>query len=1113
MSGFRLQQVEVFNWGTFHQRVWRLALEGNNGLLTGDIGAGKSTLVDAITTLLVPAHRIAYNKAAGAEAKERSLRSYVLGYYKSERSELGQAAKPVALRSTSHYSVILGVFYNQATDQSVTLAQVFWLKDSTGQPARFFVVADQALGIASHFTHFGQDINQLKKRLRLLSASELIFDSFPPYAAAFKRRFGIQYDQALELFHQTVSMKSVGNLTEFVRYHMLEAFDVASRIESLIQHFDDLNRAHDAVVKAKTQIQKLAPLANDLDQHTLALNQKTHWRLCREGLRYYFAQLKSGLLRQRIANLQEDIQKGASQIAALDETRAKALAEKDHLTRELFVNGGDRAERLRLEIEGHVREQGKRKQTAEDYEALAGDLGLLIPDTLDQFTQNQAALKQRLQEAETRESVIQNEITECTVHFKTQQQLYQVLEEELHSLRQRQTNISAQQIELRTQLCQTLNLPEEDMPYVGELLQIQESESRWQGVAERLFHQFGLSLLVPDRHYQTVSAWVERTHLKGRLVYYRVPAFIDSRQQKTTQPGSLVEKIQIKPDTEFYGWLELELSKRFDFLCCDDLNDFRKAHQAVTSSGQVKFSNQRHEKDDRYRIDDKSRYILGWNNQEKIKALMFQKQVQEQRLHELATQISRQQDAQKQLAQEKIKILRLESFKEFNALCWQDLTRIIAVLEQEKERLEQTSDVLKVLNEALEKNKEHIKSLEQQLDQQKDKASKSEAKMEWAQQQLHACHQESLPDECGEASALIADLELYRTEALGAHQLSIESCDNRQQDFRLWVQKKIDSQDGKIKTLEERIIKAMEGYRRDYPAEMQEVDARMESGNEFKLMLSNLQADDLPRFEERFKALLNENTIREIANFQSQLNREVQDIKERIAQINRSLAAIEYNPGRYIALESQDNHDVELRQFRTDLRQCTEGSLSNQEQAQYAEHKFLQVKAIIERFRGREGTTELDKRWTRKVTDARQWFVFAASERWLEDHSEYEHYTDSGGKSGGQKEKLAYTVLAASLAYQFGLQADKASQHSFRFVVIDEAFGRGSDESARFGLDLFKTMGLQLLIVTPLQKIHIIEPYVASVGFVHSKEGGESLLRHLTIDEYKKEKEAYLADQ
>src|SRR5882724_1097622 len=82
-SGFRLDRLEVLNWGTFGGRAWGLDAAGQNTLLTGDIGSGKSTLVDAITTLLVPPQELAYNRAAGAEARERSLRSYVLGYYKS----------------------------------------------------------------------------------------------------------------------------------------------------------------------------------------------------------------------------------------------------------------------------------------------------------------------------------------------------------------------------------------------------------------------------------------------------------------------------------------------------------------------------------------------------------------------------------------------------------------------------------------------------------------------------------------------------------------------------------------------------------------------------------------------------------------------------------------------------------------------------------------------------------------------------------------------------------------------------------------------------------------------------------------------------------------------
>jgi len=266
----------------------------------------------------------------------------------------------------------------------------------------------------------------------------------------------------------------------------------------------------------------------------------------------------------------------------------------------------------------------------------------------------------------------------------------------------------------------------------------------------------------------------------------------------------------------------------------------------------------------------------------------------------------------------------------------------------------------------------------------------------------------------------------------------------------------------------------------------------------------------LPRFEAKFKELLNQNTINQVAQFSAQLAKERETIKERLALINQSLTQIDYNPGRFIELQAQITPDAEVRDFQSDLRHCLDGAISGSaasDDSQYSEAKFLQVKAIIERLRGREGQTEMDRRWTQKVTDVRNWFVFAASERWREDGREHEHYSDSGGKSGGQKEKLAYTILAASLAYQFGLVWGEARSKAFRFVVIDEAFGRGSDESAQYGLQLFAQLNLQLLIVTPLQKIHIIEPFVSSVGFVHNDEGRDSKLRNLSIEQYQAEKE------
>ncbi len=68
------------------------------------------------------------------------------------------------------------------------------------------------------------------------------------------------------------------------------------------------------------------------------------------------------------------------------------------------------------------------------------------------------------------------------------------------------------------------------------------------------------------------------------------------------------------------------------------------------------------------------------------------------------------------------------------------------------------------------------------------------------------------------------------------------------------------------------------------------------------------------------------------------------------------------------------------------------------------------------------------------------------------------------------------------------------------------SFGRGSDESTRFALELFERLGIQMLIVTPLQKIHVIEPYVSAVGFVDNPTSKYSRLRTLTIEEYQAER-------
>jgi uncharacterized protein YPO0396 len=1101
LTGYRLHRLEVFNWGTFDGRVWTLHLDGKNALLTGDIGSGKSTLVDAVTTLLVPAHRIAYNKAAGADSKERTLRSYVLGHYKSERSDATGSAKPVALRDHNSYSVILGVFHNAGYDQTVTLAQVFWMKEPQGQPARFFVGAERALSITADFAHFGSDIGALRKRLR--NSGVEIFDSFPPYGAWFRRRFGIDNEQALELFHQTVSMKSVGNLTDFVRSHMLEPFDVAPRVAALIAHFDDLNRAHEAVLKAKRQVELLTPLVADCDRHTEVSARCEELRACREALKPYFARLKLGLLEKRIATLDDDLARLNTLVARLEERKQGQQAEERELRRSIAENGGDRIERIGEEIRQKDEEQARRRKKAEDYAELVRSLDLVPPEDDDAFLARRREFALLQDKADAREAELQNEQNEVRFAFAQGREEHKALTAEIESLKARRSNIDAQQIAMRAALCRALNLSEDDMPFAGELIQVREDE--WEGAAERLLRNFGLSMLVPDVHYARVAEWVDRTHIKGRLVYFRVREG-QRGELPSLNRGSLAHKLAVKPDSAFYDWLERELAHRFDYACCATQEQFRREPKAITRAGQIKAPGERHEKDDRHRLDDRSRYVLGWSNAAKIATLESRARQLETRLGELGSRLAALDTEQKAIRARLATLSKLDVYRDFRELDWHPLASEVARLQEEKRRLEAASDVLKQLGERLNALVLALEETERRLVDRRDDRSRAVQRRNDADA-LRVQTQAVLDDPANAVhAARFASLDAMRAEALGEHRLEVENCDPREQDTRKWLQGRIEAEDAKLGRLRDKIIKAMAEYKEAYRLETQDVDVSVEAAHEYREMLAKLEADDLPRFEARFKELLNENTIREVANFQSQLNRERETIKERIAQINASLNQIDYNPGRYIVLEAQLSPDNDLRDFQAALRKCTEGALTGSDDAQYSEEKFLQVKEIIERFRGREGQADMDRRWTARVTDVRNWFTFAASERWRADGTEHEHYSDSGGKSGGQKEKLAYTILAASLAYQFGLEWGAVRSRSFRFVVIDEAFGRGSDESAQYGLKLFQQLNLQLLIVTPLQKIHIIEPFVASVGFVHNEEGRASKLRNLTIEDYRAEK-------
>lgn len=1097
-TGYRLSRVEVYNWGTFDKSVWSVQPDGQTALLTGDIGSGKSTLVDAITTLLLPAHRIAYNKAAGAEAKERTLRSYVEGHYKSERNEATGASRPVGLRDHTSYSVILGRFTNIGYGETVTIAQVFHQKDrSGGQPERFFVTAAVPLSIDPDFSRFGSDLKALRAQLRGRGAD--IDNTFPEYHRRLRRLLGIPSEQAMDLFHQTVSMKSVGNLNDFVRDHMLEPVDAQDRVRAIVDHFDNLVTAHEAVRTATDQLAVLGPLVAAADRYDLAATRHGELADERSAVVPFIAERVRDLAAEGIAGAEAQLEAAEARKGEVSGAREALVPERDRLVLERAGVGGDRLGALEHEIPQARAVRDERAERFRAYSAQLDALGLDAVDTEVDFRARAdavTALRARLDQGRAQLRARQEPLFDRRAELRHARR---AVADELESLATRRNSLPADLDRVRRTLCEHLHLDEADVPFVAELLDVRDEFAPWRGVAERVLRGFALSLLVPQRLYPQVSEWVNDNRLNAHLVYLRV-ADRRVRTIPTAHEGPRLADAVTVEAGPFEEFLRGELDRRADHVLASSVAQLQHEDRAVTAQGLIR-DRDRHEKDDRRAVTDPRSWVLGRGSEEKLAALQAEVEGHDAALGEIETALTSIDAEASALAGRGQALSALEQYPAWAALDVTTATVQLATLEDERRALVAGSSRLSAIDEQL----AGLDAEDARLRSEYDDLVGRIGALRTTRDGLDARRRREK-----ETLATLDDGILTRARALypslseraGRKDLrTIDGCDRLGQTLITGLNSGIDAAQREMNGYTTSIQQQMGEFLRRWPALRDEMDADIRAIGDFRALHERVQRDDLPRFESEFRHQLNTNAMRELVGFSAWLRKQADEIRVRIDTINEALQAIDYNPGRIIVLVTEPTVNHEVRQFRSDLRDATTDTLSTD--GGDPEAQFERIRALIERFKGRPGHADGDKVWTRRVTDVRTWFTFAASEQDRATGQEFEHYTDSDGKSGGQKEKLAYTILAASLAYQFKLQWGSAASRDFRFVVIDEAFGRGSDASTRYALELFAKLGLQLLIVTPLQKVHVIEPYVSAIGFVDNPTGAASRVQTLTIEEFR----------
>lgn len=193
--------------------------------------------------------------------------------------------------------------------------------------------------------------------------------------------------------------------------------------------------------------------------------------------------------------------------------------------------------------------------------------------------------------------------------------------------------------------------------------------------------------------------------------------------------------------------------------------------------------------------------------------------------------------------------------------------------------------------------------------------------------------------------------------------------------------------------------------------------------------------------------------------------------------VNASLETAPFNHGTYLVIDTADKYLEEVRAFSQSLKEALSHTFSAEPEV--AEQRFMVLAALVQRLRSQETA---DKNWRSLVLDVRQHVEFVARELDSEK-KEVEVYHSGAGKSGGQRQKLAATCLAAALRYQLGGQ-DRALP-SYSTVVLDEAFDKADPEFTALAMNIFKTFGFQMVVATPMKSVMTLEPFIGGACFIH----------------------------
>ncbi|MDN6706656.1 ATP-binding protein [Corynebacterium glyciniphilum] len=635
---FRLSRIQLINWGTVDGYL-DITVPREGFLVTGASGSGKSTIIDAVAAVLVPPERLNFNAAgqaggsgAAGRGSGRTLVSYIRGAWRRDEDPESGGITSTFLRPGATWSAVALTYHRGTEDkpEAVTLTAFYYLKSgetSRTGVRRLYGVHDEDVGLDPEVLHplmsTGINIRQVKATW---PAPSRFTETHRVFADRFRPKLGITSPEALLLLHRTQSAKQLDNLDQLFRDYMLTEPETFTLAKDAVAQFTELRTAYERVQDVKARIEVLDALPPLATRRDSAVDEADRARAMLEAL---------PLVRDRLhrQSLVEQIRELDASLAAAGDVLARAREDEDHAVAGLRAAeaalqgaGGERLQVLEMEVRLAEEKLEKVQRAADALASAVTAIGGVTPTDAESFTVVTGQALDVVESYQQDRERVEARRNEAVLRAGKASEELRGIAEELASLAKRTSNIGYRHVQVRESLCRDLGLRPRELPFAGELIDVVDDHRDWEPVAQRLLGGFATTLLVPESQVGRVSAWVNAHHTGVRLVYRSVPEQV-SVPQRPVHADALSLKLSVV-DSPFRDWVLAQLRSRHEYRCVEspEFFDRIRGSRGVTRSGLVhggrdRDGSVRFEKDDRHRLDDRSRWSLGSTNHGKQELL------------------------------------------------------------------------------------------------------------------------------------------------------------------------------------------------------------------------------------------------------------------------------------------------------------------------------------------------------------------------------------------------------------------------------------------------------------------------------------------------------------